>query len=545
MSIDYKKLVSYHCRVNHKKSSELLKNIIQSNICDYAYLYVYDFSFQYGRLPNLKWLVKLHHLIPNYLYLEEFKHICKGGHYNVAKWLMQQKPNLLSYFSISEYVVLCLTNGFLNMANLLINMSPYQMYFHKIYDDIDKCICKNVKILPWLKNIDPACIVYKCKGNLFKNVCMHGKLNIVKCVFDEEPEIILENNFDNIFAVTCENGHIEVAEWLLTVKPNIDILCNNDYAFIFSCSNGHLDMAKWLLDLNSDINITNENNYAFINSCINDHIHMAKWLLDLDPNIIKSVNTQTLVFSCLKNGSINAIKWLTSIKETSAITINFTIDCVKNICSKNEYNNIIWLLQYCKNKNDESYIFLLFCECDNIDVAKWLYDANPHFKKILSTTLIKMCEHGHFDIFKWLFTLLKTETADINYESLFIKAYGHKHYNICDHIFDYNYLFDEDCIDKLFTEACKKSSFNKSINHVVYLMNKFPTRYDINWNKININTIIYDYKIITTDEMCCICYCNLSSLELKCRHSYCSNCIFNLNPKVCPLCNFNFTKKIE
>lgn len=189
--------------------------------------------------------------------------------------------------------------------------------------------------------------------SIFLNACKKGDVEVVKSLFDKNPNINISDCNDepfwyscfcghlevaqwlfeirkdmhdviccDAFMGACENGHLEVAQWLLELKPNIINFDNitHTYTFYLVCKKGHLKVAQWLLEINQEKDKLNQENDkfnfedCFIIACENGQIEVAKWLLELKPNIdITAENNRAFYFSCYYY-KYNVMTWLQSLK---------------------------------------------------------------------------------------------------------------------------------------------------------------------------------------------------------------------------------------
>jgi ankyrin repeat protein len=187
-----------------------------------------------------------------------FKYMCKNGHLEVAKWLLQIKPN--------------------------ISMSRNYKYAFA-----DACKYGHLELAKWLLEVKPT----------------------------YAPVIYNEYGYSNAnhlaFYNVCETGHLEVAQWLLTIKPSINISARNEHSFRRACENGYLHLAKWLLQIKPTIDIFAVNDYSFRYACENGHLEVAKWLQILFPYRYKLISNTLepiqIIYTILQNIKINGTKY--------------------------------------------------------------------------------------------------------------------------------------------------------------------------------------------------------------------------------------------
>ena len=166
------------------------------------------------------------------IYLEEdelernnrntFIKLCKGSRLEVAKWLLEKKPD----FVLSEYK--------------------------------DEVFCE-----------------------AFVYACSNGHLEVAKWLFEQDIDesVILSSKEDAAFREACSNGHLEVAKWILKKKSEIYIywditeeeveeaeeqkkwMC--EFAFRKASANGHLKVAQWLHRSHDDERVFIDNKQAY------------------------------------------------------------------------------------------------------------------------------------------------------------------------------------------------------------------------------------------------------------------------------------------
>jgi hypothetical protein len=201
-----------------------------------------------------------------------FIFMCKNGHFEMAKWIFQMKPNIDINIDDKKVFYYACRNGHLVVAQWLYQIMIIEKY--RIVDGVHAA-CKNgyFKVAKWLFKKIKKII------NKYQNTTIWINFNLAT---------------SNSFPIICKNGDLKIAKWLLQIKPNIDISSTNEEAFRGACEYGHLKVAQWLFQIKPDIDIFARNEEAFCNACKNEHLEIAEWFVTLKPDIYSiDVNLDT------------------------------------------------------------------------------------------------------------------------------------------------------------------------------------------------------------------------------------------------------------
>lgn len=177
----------------------------------------------------------------------------------------------------------------------------------------------------------------KFYNKLFYDVCIQGKHQIAKFIWNSFNEIIIcnqidENDFsllikkkilkissynEKLFIDVCKNNHLDIAKWLLEIEPKINISFWNESVFRFACANckTHINIAKWLLEIpNKTIKISVLQDEAFRNIIKANDLEFAKWLYTKYPTINVFANNDEVIKTANKIGNQEMINWLSNLK---------------------------------------------------------------------------------------------------------------------------------------------------------------------------------------------------------------------------------------
>lgn len=147
-----------------------------------------------------------------------FEQACYYGYINVAQWLYQIAPQIITSqdeYSFDElYLNACILRGHLEIGRLLLQIDP------------------NIDVLGERMMGD--------KHTLFSKACANGHLDVAQWLFQLDPEIIISPKFPETLIETCRNGHLDVVQWLMQIKPDVDLVTYGERLLKAACSGGHL-----------------------------------------------------------------------------------------------------------------------------------------------------------------------------------------------------------------------------------------------------------------------------------------------------------------
>lgn len=261
--------------------------------------------------------------------------VCKDGHTDVAKLLLNEFPVLrtskdfVGYIEVSAEFnnldvvkllfevaknnniidtidfhslmrICCLKNGHISVSNVMKWLENEYHVIRKMncekYNKLVDCALekskivrtKKVKYIQWLINTRYG--VQLTKDNLSKILFKNDKslhvtnsiffehLNIIKCLYHIFPDEISRENEELMFKYVCSQGNLKIAKFL-GEKIASDIIAEtiND-AFQSACFNGHAKIVKWLINTYPEINVRAEKDIAFKTACKNNHLDVVSLL---------------------------------------------------------------------------------------------------------------------------------------------------------------------------------------------------------------------------------------------------------------------------
>ena len=124
-----------------------------------------------------------------------FIRTCKYGHLEVAKWLLEIKPDInISTENDSAFICACIS-GNLEIPKWLLEIKP-DIYFNGEMSFLACCEKDNLEIAIWLLEIKPTI------------------------------DISVKNNY--AFNFCCEHRNLKTAKWLSEINPNYKLTIEND-----------------------------------------------------------------------------------------------------------------------------------------------------------------------------------------------------------------------------------------------------------------------------------------------------------------------------
>ena len=189
--------------------------------------------------------------------------------------------------------------------------------------------------------------------------------------------------------------------------------------------------------------------------------------------------------------------------------------------------------------------FLLACENNQLEVAKYLYKRNPNMSFRNTHFITHIFNQNYFELIKWihqvmpdLFNFLTIQELYTIFEEVLSDHLEMAEWMIS--VFPHIPIYNSN--NRLFINACKLND----IDVAKLLVNSRPSCYYISivdnqivhFDIISILNIKKKRKVLST-EACYICYENKSNILTSCKHFYCLNCIethYAVNNHLCPYC---------
>lgn len=162
-----------------------------------------------------------------YYKLEGFQHSSRNGNLNVVKYFFQKFPEF-SNFYIEEAFYLACTNQKFNVIKYLVS-KKVNIITSKNFSKIFKLLTNDygrierLDIFKYLiKNCKEFLIHFK-NEIFFRTACSHGDLELVKILIEDHGNVDILAEKDQGFFDACENGYFEIVEYLIKIDlENID-----------------------------------------------------------------------------------------------------------------------------------------------------------------------------------------------------------------------------------------------------------------------------------------------------------------------------------
>lgn len=284
----------------------------------------------------------------------QFKHACKYGRLDIAKWLYETKPVDITKNTLNTGFYCCCHWGFLEIAKWIYNIG--EINTRTINDAFQSCCMygyfdivqwlyaisngginihakndgafresytRNIEIAKWLYQIGNGTQVNDSTiGYLFLYACQCDSLESVKWIHEIAQQKNLEINhetYDKAYCESAEYGHISILQWIHDICPDVDI----ENAFKSSCENYELEdttVLEYLYNIsNGKINLKELMAEGYIRN-----FEIYKWFYEkLNGDIDQNISDEMFDIVCEYNSSEEA-RWFCSKFPTYYITINTT-----------------------------------------------------------------------------------------------------------------------------------------------------------------------------------------------------------------------------
>ena len=226
---------------------------------------------------------------------------------------------------------------------------------------------------------------------------------------------------------------------------------------------------------NSDTDISLLNNDVFIEACKNDNIELIKkiyqlkdWIFNIKDETDIYTEEDALCFCC-RNGYLNVVKYICS---TNTVDIHekkeepFTLACQCN------HLDIAKFL-YDIDPSIDIYVdscnpFALACKFNNLEVVKWLIDIEPSVldSEEFPDYFTESCENGSIETIKYILSVKEDLFTRIDAKELIKTVSYTSNQDVLKWLLEKVSISNSDIIDSTFTSAC----FKGNINIVKYLI---------------------------------------------------------------------------
>ena len=284
----------------------------------------------------------------------------------------------------------------------------------------------------------------------FLKICKSGYINNLVEFINNNLDFDYYSYCDYGFRLACRVGNLDVVKYMIENFNDLDISMYNHMAFRNLCRSKNLESVKYFL---SRYNIEilwygNLENIVMEYVVENGSIDMLKYLVEHFPKTYSHKKYETLILAC-KNGHINIYEFLLTFHDGECYMQNelyFICYCNagKIELAEKIYNQHDLIL-------DIHYYELFTLKCDNIDVAKFLFDKFRHiideicFEKII----IHVINNCQFNILKLMISIFDIGPDIFVFnivDKLYIKNMNHLEMlkllrdNFSDLIIDYNIM---------------------------------------------------------------------------------------------------------
>lgn len=222
--------------------------------------------------------------------------------------------------------------------------------------------------------------------------------------------------------------------------------------------NGYYDCLKWFLEQNSDNNYMN---VCFENIQIlfkKGHFNIIKWLYETQPTLYFD-KYMSFTNACLCN-NLEIAKWLYENFKDEIGVISHTLE--NSYISSSEI--IFWLIDVYEAEDiyyDKRELFIYMCQYNNIEIVKHLIKTEIYLPHI-DVKFIKQLKYSKTDNNQLILLLFKTFPSIINEKTIIhILDTFVNNLEIIKYIFELNISVDySNSIQNIFTHACLHNNAN-------------------------------------------------------------------------------------
>ncbi len=470
-------------------------------------------------------------------FVNYISYACERKDIETAKWLYSLRPEYHSEYNYERLFNNFFVRGNLDIIQWIYSLKP-DINFDKAYFS-NICSEGHIDLLKWIYTIDPDFFDTEAYINGIIQACKKGHLEVVQWLYLINPDI--EHDFERYFSYAIKNEQMKIVEWLFEVESNIDIMKSANYIFTYACTYGRLEAVKWIYENSPEIiNIRIfHSGYRkpkrswgnFHLACQSGNSRLVKFLLHVCPeiNYLDSVSKfndcETPFYLASIYGNFDIFTYLYYLNPRETINKN-----------KHKLNEII--MGYSNNPEKLDIIkwfYLVFPReifntidfhelikssfgSGNFELIKWLLTIKPEMGIIIDnkkeSLFIEVCGSGNPEFAKWMYNTYPTINIENKNHAAFKKA--------CDRI------------SKNSDKSWDIVTWLISLNPTKY---KIKFEYD-SWSP-SIVAVIARKKIEKESiEECYICHDAISTLITECGHQYCKKCIkkWLRRSGTCPYC---------
>ena len=208
------------------------------------------------------------------------------------------------------------------IVKFLVLECPCQLHMHGKLKDLSRIIlhmaCKYGELKDVKSFVERGLKPQACDANLLSFPCMHGKLDLLKYLVEEnhcDPKKYKENG-NTLLHVACSNGKLDVVKYLIQNSYCDPLKCNcdGDNSVHEACKNGNLELIKYLLtEVRLEPIICNKLGNTLLHlACMSEHLESAtvEYLIvdkGCDPTV-ENINGELPLHLACQNQSLDIVK---------------------------------------------------------------------------------------------------------------------------------------------------------------------------------------------------------------------------------------------
>ena len=396
-----------------------------------------------GNLQALKWFYKTyyHQIIEGSKDSDKvnyrlFKLACKYNRIETTKWLyngeLQLSPDKLVKFNTYsdknneiEFINAC-ELGNLEVVKWLYGLGGIDIHINCDLPFISACRKGHLEIMDWLSNL--GSIIHTKQDIAIKFACLYNHLEVVKWIYYKDTKYFTDNYrvFEIMFSFACENNNISIIKWLYNnIYQDVKNTINKkliENSFITVCYYGYLQTAQWFyatFDIDDKIP---ELSKIYSKATI-DNLRLAMFLHSIGYKInIEEDRYLYMLKIAIEKHSLKTLDWIynTYPEYSTCLTNTKDVDSIENIstilfllaCERGNIGIFTWL--YAKIGVDviSTAIFHTLIKYERVEIFKWLY--NESNDKNISLLFLIACENNKLNMAKWIYLMDTNKIIDIN-----------------------------------------------------------------------------------------------------------------------------------